>query len=856
MTREEIFHAAIEIPPGAERDRFLVGSCGGDTDLLNEVESLLKSHDTAGDFLDEPIVSLTSEPTSISPSSLSSHGTPRLATGTLLGRYRVEGWLGSGGMGEVYLARDSQLNRDVAIKVLSPSQAADQTWLRRLHREARAAGAVNHPGILTIYEIGSSDGVDFIASEFVDGQNLRQAMRNAPISLRRTIEIGLQVSSALEAAHSAGVIHRDLKPENVMVRMDGLVKVLDFGLARAPESVFPVADGSQVQASISGLIAGTLSYMSPEQARGLRVDHRSDLFSLGTLMFEMLTGRLPFSGKTPSDILVAVLEHAPASIVPTSEGLQQVPHRLQSLILKLLAKEPEQRFARAADVEAKLKVIRNELPLAGLEGLNASPSRPEQPASRPEPTPKIAVARTDRVTSATPPGAAHPPSANDSTRPPDVRYCLSSDINIAYQVFGSGDIDIVFVMGWVSHLEWFWKDPSFAMFLRELGRFARVILFDKRGTGLSDRVPVHQLPTLEQRMDDVRAVMEAVDSQRAVLCGVSEGGPLCAMFAATYPEKTIALIMIGSYARRLWAEDYPWGVREEDRAHFLDEIRRNWGGPVGIEDRAPSRVDDEAFREWWATYLRMGASPGAALALTQMNAQIDIRPLLPLIKVPTLVIHRAADRCLKVEEGRYLAEHIPGAEFCELPGEDHLPFVGNQQEITQKIGSFLTGSLHMPHIERVLATVLCGRLQQQRLTERAGENSSELLLRVCASVREECQLFRVSRLIFSGNTFLATFDGPSRAIRAALGILRAAHRHGFGFYGGVHLGECDVSESSIGGIAAVIARQLAEAAPIQNLLISAAVTDLVAGSGLQFIPWSREILPDSLRHLRLFTVPR
>src|SRR5215213_3053743 len=293
---------------------------------------------------------------------------------------------------------------------------------------------------------------------------------------------------------------------------------------------------------------------------------------------------------------------------------------------------------------------------------------------------------------------------------PETRYVENGDVNIAYQVVGDGDLDIVFVMGWVSHLEYFWKHPLFAAFLNRLANFSRLILFDKRGTGLSDRVPLSELPTLEQRMDDVRAVMDAVGSERAVLIGVSEGGPMCSLFAATYPEKTRALVMIGTYAKRVRAEDYPWAPSAEERQHFFEEIRRHWGGPVGLEERAPSVAADPRFSEWWATYLRMGASPGAALALTQMNAEIDVRHVLPSVRVPTLVVHRADDQCLKVDEGRYVAERIPGARYVELPGRDHLPFVGDQDAMLDEVEEFLTGARHAHEPDRVLATVLFTRI--------------------------------------------------------------------------------------------------------------------------------------------------
>jgi pimeloyl-ACP methyl ester carboxylesterase len=272
---------------------------------------------------------------------------------------------------------------------------------------------------------------------------------------------------------------------------------------------------------------------------------------------------------------------------------------------------------------------------------------------------------------------------------PRVSYARSGNVNIAYQVVGSGRIDVVFVMGWVSHLEYFWSEPSFASFLTRLASMSRLILFDKRGTGLSDPVPVSELPTLEQRMADVQAVMEAAGSRRAVLMGVSEGGPLCALFAATHPHATAGLIMIGSYARRLRADDYPWGPTEQEREEFCQTIIREWGGPVGIDERAPSRALDPEFRNWWAAYLRMGASPGAAVALTRMNAAVDIRAVLPNVRVPALVIHRTGDQLLKVEEGRYLASQIPGATMVELEGHDHLPFVGDQLAVLSAVDQFL-----------------------------------------------------------------------------------------------------------------------------------------------------------------------
>ena len=421
-------------------------------------------------------------------------------------------------------------------------------------------------------------------------------------------------------------------------------------------------------------------------------------------------------------------------------------------------------------------------------------------------------------------------------RPPETMYARSGEVNIAYQVVGDAPLDLVFVMGWVSHMEYFWREPSFARFLRRLASFSRLILFDKRGTGLSDRVPINRLPTLEQRMDDVRAVMDAVGSERAALCGVSEGGPMCSLFAATYPEKTLALVMMGTYAKRVRAADYPWAPSAEERKHFFEEIRRHWGGPVGLEERAPSVADDPRFREWWATYLRMGASPGAALALTQMNAEIDVRHVLPSVRVPTLVIHRAEDQCLKVEEGRYVAERIPGARYVELPGRDHLPFVGDQDAVLDEVEEFLTGARHTVEPDRVLATVLFTRIadSQERSAWSGAGLRQGLIQRLRAYVRKEIEWFRGREIDMVGDRPLAIFDGPARAVRCAYAIVEYASRLGVEMRAGLHTGECDLVDGKVTGLAAEIGVQVANRAAAGEVLVSNTVKDLVAGSGINF----------------------
>jgi pimeloyl-ACP methyl ester carboxylesterase len=451
------------------------------------------------------------------------------------------------------------------------------------------------------------------------------------------------------------------------------------------------------------------------------------------------------------------------------------------------------------------------------------------------------------VAPVTPLDAAATPATPMPVAPPPIRYARSGHVNIAYQVVGEGPVDLVFVMGWVSHLEYFWREPSFARFLTRLAAMSRLILFDKRGTGLSDPVPVSQLPTLDERLDDVRAVMEAAGSTRAVLMGVSEGGPLCTLFAATYPERTEALIMIGSYARRLADEDYPWGRSRADHEAFCRSLLEQWGGPVGLEVRAPSRAGDPAFRDWWASYLRMGASPGAAVALTRMNAQIDVRAVLPAVQAPTLVLHRRDDQCLKVEEGRYLASHIPGAAMVELPGADHLPFVGDQDQMFEAIRQFLEDgparrSRRAPDAgERSLTTVLA-----------LGAADGASLERIRGLAEHQAAIHRGHVAGTDGRLWLARFDAPGRAVRCARTIVALARAADVSVRTGVHIGECDPDGVDATLLAA--ARGLVDAARPGDVLVTRTVVDLVAGAGFTFdlrglitVPGDRPVATFALR---------
>jgi len=412
---------------------------------------------------------------------------------------------------------------------------------------------------------------------------------------------------------------------------------------------------------------------------------------------------------------------------------------------------------------------------------------------------------------------------------PESRYAKSGDVNIAYQVLGSGPIDLVYVPGWVSHLEYGWEEPSLARFYRRLASFSRLILFDKRGTGLSDQST--NLPTLEQRMDDVRAVMEAVGSERAVIFGMSEGGNMAMLFAATYPERTIALITFGVFAKRVYDPEYPWAPTPEQRQKFYDAIENEWGGPLGVEDLAPSVANDERFRQWWATYQRRSASPSAAMALARLNTGIDVRHVLPAIRVPTLVLHRTEDRDSNIEEGRYIAAQIPNSKLVELPGQDHLLFVGDQDAVLDEVKSFVGNLRITPEVDSVLATVLSVEVAASAEAEASSE---EPLKRFHALATRETKWFKGRVSHVRENEFCATFDGPIRAIRCAKAIRDLALELGIETKAGLHTGLCELRVDKASGAPVDISKHVANQAAVGEVLLTNAVMDLVSGSGVAF----------------------
>jgi class 3 adenylate cyclase len=426
---------------------------------------------------------------------------------------------------------------------------------------------------------------------------------------------------------------------------------------------------------------------------------------------------------------------------------------------------------------------------------------------------------------------------------PEVRYARSGDVSIAYGVVGDGPFDLVFVAGWVlSNLtEHAWQGPP-AEFLTRIASFCRLILFDKRGTGLSDRVS--GIPDLETRMDDVRAVMDDVGSNRAAIMGFSEGGPLTLLFAATYPERTAALVLYGTGASYVWSEDYSWGLTPEQWAEDIRRTSVGVGSHEWLDARlqvfAPSTTDEEATKRWWRRWVLASASPGAVVALRRMNSEIDARHTLPTIRVPTLVLGRSGDEVDPPAEGRYIAERIPGAEFIELTGVDHAFWV-NPEQITREVERFLRpiwerGEWELFEPERVLATVLFTDIvgSTAKLAELGDRRWRELLAEHHTRVRRLLARFRGRELDTAGDGFFAAFDGPARAIRCACAIVDSVRDLGLEVRAGLHTGECEQLDGKVGGIAVHIGARVAAEARPGEVIVSRTVKDLVAGSGIDF----------------------
>ncbi len=437
---------------------------------------------------------------------------------------------------------------------------------------------------------------------------------------------------------------------------------------------------------------------------------------------------------------------------------------------------------------------------------------------------------------------------------PETRYAKSGELFIAYQVVGDGPLDLVFAPAYSTHLELNWEWPAYARFLHRLTSFSRLLLFDRRGTGLSDPAPVPS--TLEETMDDLRAVMDDVGSQRAALFGWGEGGPMSALFAATYPERTSGLVLYASFAKGSWSPDFPWGLTQEAQDQFIDILDTRWGRDVVAAGAvAPSVSRDEAFRRWLLRFQR-SMSPGAAKGWFRMTSEIDIRHVLPAIRVPTLVVHRTGDRMRPVGGSRVIAELLRGAKYVELPGTDNAPFVGDQDTLVDEVQEFLTGIRPASEPDRVLATVLFTDIVgSTALAAQQGDRRwRDLLDGHHQAIRKELARFRGREVKTIGDGFLATFDGPARGIQCAQAIVSAGGLLGIEIRAGLHTGECELMGDDVGGIAVHIGARVAAMAGSGEVLVSSTVKDLVAGSGIEFEDRGSHELKGVPGEWRLFAV--
>jgi class 3 adenylate cyclase len=443
---------------------------------------------------------------------------------------------------------------------------------------------------------------------------------------------------------------------------------------------------------------------------------------------------------------------------------------------------------------------------------------------------------------------------------PEVRYAKSGDVHVAYMSFGAGPFNLVVTPGSTSHLDFYWAQPDRRRSLEEFGKFARVVVFDKRGTGLSDRNVA--VPTFEERMDDIRAVMDAAGFEDAILFGMSEGVPMSVLFAASYPSRTRGLVLYGGEAKGTWSPDYPWENTKEQWERYFATADADWGtlerAKRAVSTLAPSRLGDEEFCRWMREMARMGSSPGTDIALARSEMNMDVRSILPTIHVPTLVIHLTGDRACDIGEGRYIANHIAGARLLELDGIDHMYFVNHEinDRITQEVRTFAEQTSPVETGDRKLATVLFTDIvgSTRRAVELGDAKWQSLLQRHNAMVEGEVKQFSGVLVKNTGDGYLLTFDGPTRAIKCAWTISKSAVELGLQVKAGIHTGECVVSRNDISGIAVHLASRILDQAPPDTVMVSSTVKDLVYGSGIGFVDKGEYELKGVEERWRLFAV--
>lgn len=439
---------------------------------------------------------------------------------------------------------------------------------------------------------------------------------------------------------------------------------------------------------------------------------------------------------------------------------------------------------------------------------------------------------------------------------PDTLYARGKEGSVAYQLVGKQAVDLILIPSWLNNIDVMWEEPSLAHFLRQLTSFSRLICFDKRGAGVSDTVSLAEMPTLEQWSDDVVTVMRQADSDKAALLGLGAGGQMAMLFAATYPERISALILVNSSARRLRDEDYPWGFPKERLSLRLDNIQELWGNGGNLDFIAPSVAQDLEFRRRYARFERLAMGPRAARAILASGWETDLRPILSAIQVPTLVLHRQGDQFISVEHGRYLAEQITNAKFVELPGEDHLFYVGETEPIVAEVRQFLTGMRTVPEIDRVLATIMFTDIvDSTQHAAKIGDRAWRELIAVHNDIiRSQLAQQRGTEIKFMGDGFIATFDGPARAIHCANAIVQKIHTLGIDVRIGLHTAEVQFSHNDITGIGVHIGARVINKAGAGEIVVSSTVKDLVAGSGIRFAEYGEHSFKGVPGRWRLYKV--
>jgi pimeloyl-ACP methyl ester carboxylesterase len=559
-----------------------------------------------------------------------------LSNGARIGPYQILEPIGRGGMGEVYRAKHTKLGREVAVKVLY-NTGADPARLRRFALEAQVLAGLQHPGVLSVYDYGFFDEVPYLVMELLRGETLKSRLSRGPMSVAEVIEWTGQLTRALTAVHRRGIVHRDLKPDNLFRTTAGVVKILDFGLAKLVQGT------SDVHGTQEGTLLGTADYMAPEQVRGEPVDARSDVFALCSVIYEMLTRKKPFRRSTPIVTMYAV---ATEEATPLSSILPEIPPAIEDALARGMMKDPKERFQDAGEL---------------MEALVEGPA--DQKARKKKLVRNLPM--------------------------PVTRYTKCGDAHLAYQVFGDGPINLVFVAGFISQLEVWWEQPEGARFFSRLAELARVVIFDKRGSGLSDRSGELAFATLEQKMDEVCAVMDAAGMDQAVLFGMTAGICMSSMFSVKHRARTSGLIIYGS------APSFADTMALDEMREL---IRERWGQGGSVEILSPSSVGDKRIEQWVARWERLSASPGTALAIFHMLEDVDLRAVLPQVDVPVLVQHRRGDRMVSVEGGRELARLMPNAVYAEYDGDDHPPMMGNMDALLDDIERFLSSLSVAPRV--------------------------------------------------------------------------------------------------------------------------------------------------------------